>query len=140
MRYIEYKLKEMIIKNYNDYREKISGRIRMDSNLTELSIDYLLFCLPLLKLNIMKNYNHSFKFSYLVFFYKNQELLFENEKKEFIDYYFNNFNINLLEIKEEELKKIENERMESIFVEHYIKYNYKELESIIRIYENIKEF
>jgi len=140
MRYIEHELKEIILKNYNDYREKISGRIRIDFNLTELSIDYLLFCLPLLKLNIMKNYNHSFRFPYVVFFYKNQELLFENEKKEFIDYYFNNFNINLLEIKEEELKEIENERIETIFIENYIKDNYKELESIIRTYENIKEF
>lgn len=140
MRYIESELKEIIMKNYNDYIEKISGSIRMNSNLKNLSIDYLLFCLPLIKSNVMEKTNYKFKFTDLVLFYENNNIVSEEEKKHFFNFYKNSLNIDLREIDSKTLKNIEEDKVESAIVILYINKKFKEIESTIRIYQNIKEF
>ena len=126
--------------NYENYLHLIQNRIKLNDSLKKLSIDYLLFCLPILKSNIIKNTNIELKLSNLVHFYKNNEFLLKNQTDDFFNYYKNNFNIDLFNATQETLKQIEGERIETAFPLYYINEKYNEIESIFRTYENIKEF
>ncbi len=131
---------ETIKYNYENYLHLKQNRIKLNDSLKKLSIDYLLFCLPILKSNIIKNTNIELKLSNLVHFYKNNEFLLKNQTDDFFNYYKNNFNIDLFNATQETLKQIEGERIETAFPLYYINEKYNEIESIFRTYENIKEF
>lgn len=131
---------ETIKYNYENYLHLKQNRIKLNDSLKKLSIDYLLFCLPILKSNIIKNTNIELKLSNLVHFYKNNEFLLKNKTDDFFNYYKNNFNIDLFNSTQETLKQIEGERIETAFPLYYINEKYNEIESIFRTYENIKEF
>lgn len=140
MSYIDNFLKETIINNYKNYLISVSNFITLNESLTKESIDYLLFCLPLIKSNVMEKTNYKFKFSDLVLFYENNNIVSEEEKKYFFNFYKNSLNIDLHEIDSKTLEKIEDDKIESAIIIHYINKKYKEIESTIRIYQNIKEF
>lgn len=131
---------ETIKYNYENYLHLKQNRIKLNDSLKKLSIDYLLFCLPILKSNIIKNTNIELKLSNLVHFYKNNEFLLKNQTDDFFNYYKNNFNIDLFNANQKTLKQIEGERIETAFPLYYINEKYNEIESIFRTYENIKEF